>query len=137
MISFFLEVSFFGVVAISFDRFLAIHLHLRYREFVTHKRVVVVVISIWLLSAFLSSMSLWSPIGVHFTIFITIGVTSRYSNSLFQDILFGFKMPQKPNKRPSSTVSGTEGLHGKFFVSSKFCCWSVLSLPLVLSLLLA
>ena len=42
--------SFLGVVAIGVDRFLAIHLHLRYQELVTHKRVVAVVISIWLLS---------------------------------------------------------------------------------------
>ena len=42
--------SFLGVVAVSVDRFLAIHLHLRYQELVTHKRVGAVVISIWLLS---------------------------------------------------------------------------------------
>ena len=45
--------SFLGVVAVSVDRFLAIHLHLRYQELVTHKRVVSVVISIWVISAFL------------------------------------------------------------------------------------
>ena len=43
--------SFLGVVAVGVDRFLAIHLHLRYNELVTCKRVVAVVISIWLLSA--------------------------------------------------------------------------------------
>jgi len=54
--------SFSGVVAVSVDRFLAIHLHLRYQELVTHKRVVALVISIWLLSVFLSSpMLLVSP----------------------------------------------------------------------------
>ena len=42
--------SFLSVVAITVDRFLAIHLHLRYQELVTHKRVVAVVISIWTLS---------------------------------------------------------------------------------------
>ena len=42
--------SFLGVVAVSVDRFLAIHLHLRYQELVTDKRVVAVVISIWLLA---------------------------------------------------------------------------------------
>ena len=42
--------SFLVVVAVSVDRFLAIHLHLRYQELVTHKRVVAVVISVWLLS---------------------------------------------------------------------------------------
>ena len=43
--------SFFGVTALSADRFLAIHLHLRYQELVTHKRVVAVVISVWAFSA--------------------------------------------------------------------------------------
>ena len=42
--------SFFGVVALAADRFLAVHLHLRYQELVTHKRVVAVVISIWIIS---------------------------------------------------------------------------------------
>ncbi|CAH3193604.1 unnamed protein product [Porites evermanni] len=46
--------SLFGVVAITVDRFLAIHLHLRYQELVTHKRVIAVVTSIWVISAFLS-----------------------------------------------------------------------------------
>ena len=46
--------SFFGVTALTVDRFLAIHLHLRYNELVTHKRVVAVVISIWVFSAILS-----------------------------------------------------------------------------------
>ena len=46
--------SFLGVVAVNVDRFLAIHLHLRYQELVTHKRVVSVVISIWVISAFLA-----------------------------------------------------------------------------------
>ena len=51
--------SFLGVVAVSVDRFLAVHLHLRYQELVTHKRVVVVVITKWLCSAFFSSIASW------------------------------------------------------------------------------
>ena len=46
--------SFFFVTAVSADRFLAIHLHLRYQELVTLKRVVSAVISIWVLSAIFS-----------------------------------------------------------------------------------
>ena len=42
--------SFFLLVAIGVHRFLAIHLHLRYQELVTHKRVAAVVISNWTLS---------------------------------------------------------------------------------------
>ena len=47
----FVFASFFGVFAITVDRFLAIHLHnLRYQKLVTHKRVVAVVISFWVFS---------------------------------------------------------------------------------------
>ena len=49
--NFFTYASFFGVVALAIDRFLAIHLYLRYQELVTHKRVVAVMISTWILSA--------------------------------------------------------------------------------------
>ena len=49
--SLFVFASFFGVFAITVDRFLAIHLHnLRYQKLVTHKRVVAVVISSWVFS---------------------------------------------------------------------------------------
>ena len=53
--------SFFGVVAVSVDRFLAVHLHLRYQELVSLTRVVVVVISIWVYNAFVSLIILWVP----------------------------------------------------------------------------
>ena len=56
----FIYSSILSVLAISVDRFLAIHLHLRYQELVTHKRLVTVVISIWVFSAFLSSIWLWA-----------------------------------------------------------------------------
>ena len=46
--------SFLGVMALSADRFLAIHLHLRYQELVTHNRVVATVIAIWVFSLSLS-----------------------------------------------------------------------------------
>ena len=55
VMNFFCVSSLFNVVTISVDRFLAVHLHLRYQELVTHKRVLAVVISIWLLSAIISS----------------------------------------------------------------------------------
>ena len=55
--------TFFGVTALTVDRFLAIHLHLRYQELVNEKRVRAVVISIWILSAFLSLFPVWIPLG--------------------------------------------------------------------------
>ena len=60
--TFFCTSSFLNVVTISVDRFLAVHLHLRYQELVTHKRVIAAVISIWLLSAIISSSVFWDPL---------------------------------------------------------------------------
>ena len=41
--------SHFGVISLTVDRILAIHLHLRYQELVTHKRVVVSCVRLWIL----------------------------------------------------------------------------------------
>ena len=73
----FATASFFGVVAVSVDRFLVIHLHLRYQELVTHKSVVGVMISIWVLSAFLSAMPLWALPGIH-TLFLCISIVVSF-----------------------------------------------------------
>ena len=54
----FLPASFFGIFTLTVDRFLAIHLHLRYQEVVTYKRIVALVISIWVLSSALSVLAL-------------------------------------------------------------------------------
>ncbi|XP_078361470.1 melanocortin receptor 5-like [Oculina patagonica] len=64
--------SFFGVMTLSVDRFLAIHLHLRYQELVTHKRVVAVVISMWVFSAFLSSYALRVPTNITYLVLAVV-----------------------------------------------------------------
>jgi len=66
--------SFLGVMALSVDRFLAVHLHLRYQELVTHQRVVVGVISIWMFSAFLSLFYLWVSRNIFYLFIAIFGV---------------------------------------------------------------
>ena len=77
----FVFASFFGVFALTVDRFLAIHLHLRYQELVTHKRVVAVVSSAWVLSALIALLALkWIQVlsfimaTIHVVCYITIGL---------------------------------------------------------------
>ena len=50
--------SFLSIIALTVDRFLAIHLHLRYQELVTHKRVIAVVISVWVWCSCISLFAL-------------------------------------------------------------------------------
>ena len=72
--NFLIYASFFGVVALAADRFLALHLHLRYQELVTHKCVVAVVISIWIISAILVLLGIWIPnaVGIIFASFRSV-----------------------------------------------------------------
>ena len=64
--------SFFNVIALAIDRFLAIHLHLRYQELVTHKRIVALVTSIVIFSLILTFLVKWSPRNVTSTITVVI-----------------------------------------------------------------
>ena len=66
--------SFFGVMALSADRFTAVYFFLSYKELVTHKRVAAVVISIWLFSAFLSLSSFWIPVNILYVVFAIIDI---------------------------------------------------------------
>ena len=75
--------SFFSVMVISADRFLAIHLHLRYQELVTYKRVVCATISIWILSTFLSLVLLWTPNNISFLIAAVIEVVCLATTTFF------------------------------------------------------
>ena len=70
----FATASFLGVVAVSVDRFLAIHLYLRYQELVTRKRVIAVIILIWVTSVFLSLMTLWVSSSIRNLISVTLSV---------------------------------------------------------------
>ena len=75
--------SFFGVMLISVDRFMAIYLHLRYQELVTYNRVVAVVISVWMFRVFLSLITTCIPANIILVAFAVIGIlcmvpTARY-----------------------------------------------------------
>ena len=98
--------SFLSVVAIGVDRFLAIRLHLRYQQLVTHKRVVAVVISIWTLVLLFSPLIFYfnakKPFHVVMIViygccFIVTGIIYSRSN------VFHYKASRKPNSSPSNT----------------------------------
>jgi len=89
---FFVTASFFGVMALSGDRFLAVHLHLRYQELVTPKRVVAVVISIWVFSAFLSSFCVLVSPNISYIVSAFIGVVGLLlSAMLYLKIYFAVR----------------------------------------------
>ena len=70
--NFFTYASLFSVTALCADRFLAIHLHLRYQELVTDKRVAAVVVLIWVISALISLIRLFTPKDIMYVSFVII-----------------------------------------------------------------
>ena len=68
----FIFATLFSVTALCADRFLAIHLHLRYQELVTYKRVAAAVISIWLISALISLIRIFLPKQIMYVGFVII-----------------------------------------------------------------
>ena len=53
--------TLFLVIVLCAERFIAIHYYVRYQELVTHKRVVSLVVSNWVLSGLFSLTRLWIP----------------------------------------------------------------------------
>ena len=88
ILSLFTFASFFSVTALSVDRFLAVHLHLRYQELVTHKRVAAVVISSWMLSVFLALLLLWTPTLITYVVFAVIEVSCLATTTLLNYKLY-------------------------------------------------
>lgn len=54
-------VSLLSVTAVGIDRYLALHLHLRYKQLVTNKRVIALLVFTWLFVALLLLTWLWYP----------------------------------------------------------------------------
>ena len=61
--------TLFLVIVLCADRFIAIQYYLRYQELVTYKRVVAVVVSIWILSGLFSLTRLWIPKSIMYVVF--------------------------------------------------------------------
>ena len=74
--------TFFGVTALSVERFLAIFFHLRYQELVTYKRVVAAVISIWISCAFLSCIQFWTAPLIRNVVYVTIELVCLLTTAL-------------------------------------------------------
>ena len=78
----FCSASFLSIVALSVDRFVAVQFHLRYQQTVTHKRVLVTVILIWLFSAFTPLLYLWINPDIIHVMYAINGMVSLAGMSL-------------------------------------------------------
>ena len=75
--------SFLGVMSVSADRFLAVQLHLRYRELVTNKRVASAAVSLWVLSGGLALTIVMVPLYTALSIISTIDFVCFVVSGMF------------------------------------------------------
>ena len=68
-------VSLLTVTAVSMDRYLALRLHLRYRELITVKRAILLLVGVWLFSSTFGSLWLWKHQLVKIVAIIIISIS--------------------------------------------------------------
>ena len=79
-------ISLLTATAVSLDRYLALRLHLRYKELITIKRVTRILIIIWLVGIFIGSLWLYKPD------IVKLNVTTIIALCLFVAIFSYFKI---------------------------------------------
>ena len=119
-----MSVTLLTLVAISVDRFLAVHLHLRYRQVVRTKRLAVVLGLIWAFSALFASSIYWAVEG-HRSLTIALITCSLVVTFLVYFKIFQVVRRHHHQMRKQAFPSGkpvTSGLaqYQKTFVSSLY-----------------
>ena len=125
--------SFLGVMALSTDRFLAVYLHLRYQELMTHKRAVAVVISIWVFSAFVSLLFVYANIAN-----VVIGVIGVICLLITSTLYFKIYLAVRCHRNQIQALKVQQvALNGQIANEKveKICSWCILRLSGVLALL--
>ena len=93
--------------------FLAVHLHLSYKELVTHRRVVVVVISVWVLSGIFSLLPLWNLYEAQRLIRITGGFIGFLLTAVIYTKFFRRTTPQESDSGSTGRTRRKNVLNAK------------------------
>lgn len=115
VIIFFTASSLFGVMAVSLDRYLALHLHLRYQALVTRIRVIIGLTSSWILSALLSVIFLLVEPNVFALVFSIIAAVGLLITSILYFKIYqvqrrhNIQIKQiKPHQESQGTAASTD-----------------------------
>lgn len=132
VLSVFFLSSLCSIMAISADRFIAIQMPLRYKDLVTHRRVVTVAIIIWLFSTFLSAISVsLLPFNATFAFLIIVeSIFFLATTLLYYKIYLTIKRHKEQiqsqmqqlaeNNEVANSARITKSAHGTFCISLLF-----------------
>jgi len=83
-------ISLVTLTLVSFDRLLALHLHLRYNQLVTNQRIIYCLVAVWIIGFFIASSTFWYVALLEWTtvlIFVSCLVISSFNNLVIIKIL--------------------------------------------------
>lgn len=118
----FCGVSFLTTTAVSIDRYLAVHLHLRYQEFVTVRRTVVLLVVLWIIAAFVASTLIWNRNITFFAVVSVITVCLFVTFGVYVKIFAVVRRHQRLIQDQQSTRALSKATHfvrsaiGMFYV---------------------
>ena len=118
----FCGVSFLTTTAVSIDRYLAIQLHLRYKELVTVPRAAQLLGVLSLISTFVASTLLWNPSITFFTALLVIAVCLSTTVGAYAKIFTVRRLHQRKilqqhaGQKTSATLQHTRSALSMFYV---------------------
>lgn len=92
--------SLLTMTIMSLDRFIAFHLHIRYRQIVTVKRVCVALVSAWLASGFVASTWLWDRNIFYHVAVISAGICVLITSMAYVTIYRGLRRQNGHRVKP-------------------------------------
>ena len=117
----FCGVSFLTTTAVGIDRYLALHLHLRYRELVTTRRTFRLLGSLWVFAVLVASTLLWKPSIAFFTALLVVAtclcITIVVYVKIFAIVRFHRKnIPKQSGHATHTILQQTKSALNMFYV---------------------
>lgn len=133
----FCGVSFVTTTAVSIDRFLAVHLHLRYREFVTARRTIILLGILWFVSGCVASTLIWNKNITFFTVVSVIAVCLFITFSVYVKIFSVVRRHQRRIQgqqiQSTRSLENSRSTMGMFYICIiHFLCYLLYFVCLIL-----
>ena len=110
-VSFLSVVSLMTITAITVDRFLALHYHMRYATLATESRVEYTIVTIWLFSFLLSCVQFWNARAKHLGMGIVILICLTISTLSYMRIFQIVRRHQIQIQAQQQAVQGSDALN--------------------------
>ena len=117
-------VSFLTTTAVSIDRYLAVHLHLRYQELVTVRRTGRLLVILWFVAALVASTLLWNKDVTFFAALFVIATCLATTIGVYARIFMVVRIQQKKIvQQRAGQTTGTAMENTKSALSMFYICF--------------